>query len=604
MRFLRYFTIMKKYIPVFVVSAILTVVLSYLYSFVSVFIGYALKMLELGTVAETALPNWVVGFILSGKDILQIILFTGLGLLILQLGRYTMMFFEQFTRGYIKEGVSRNLRIKLYDHIQNLSYKYHNKVDTGDLMQRVTSDVEASSQFLSNGLGHIIYLISTIVFGAMRVYSVAPVMMFVCLGAIPITAAASIWYFRKIDKIYEELESDESRMTIVIQENLSGNKVVKAFANEKYEVDKLDEKSTIYREKVKKANFISARFWGSMDMFAFIEYLTIVLIGVHYVRNEWLTGPDMVVAFMSIGMLVWPLRGLGRVIGEFSKAMVAADRLFAIFDESSEYEVDGDKTPDIIGGISFKNVSFKFDDSNDHLLNNISFSIKPGETVAIVGKTGSGKSTIINLLLRMYEYENGSITIDGVELKDIKKQYIRSRIGAVLQEPFLYSKTVYQNIGITDKNVEPGKIQEAARIASIEKDINTFKNGYDTLVGEKGTTLSGGQKQRVAIARVLVENKPILIFDDALSAVDTNTDIAIRNALSKKENKSTSIIITHRITTAKEADKIIVINDGAIEAIGTHNELKDKEGLYKNLWGIQGKLEKEFLKLIGGEAHV
>ena len=199
----------------------------------------------------------------------------------------------------------------------------------------------------------------------------------------------------------------------------------------------------------------------------------------------------------------------------------------------------------------------------------------------------------------MYEYTEGSIMIDGVELKDIEKHYIRSKIGAVLQEPFLYSKTVMQNIAITNKKSEFEKIKEAARIASIEKDINTFKNGYDTLVGEKGTTLSGGQKQRVAIARILVEEKPIIIFDDALSAVDTNTDLAIRDALLDRQSKSTNIIITHRITTAKEADKIIVLNNGGIEAIGVHNELKDKDGLYKVLWGIQGKLETEFLKLIG-----
>ena len=603
MRFRKYFTLLKNYIIVFIISVSLTIVLQLLYSYVPRFISYALTMLDKGVVVETTIPSWIVKLLSSGSDVLQVVLYTSLFVLGLQLLRYIMLFFESLTRGMMKEGISRNLRVRLYDHVQNLSFKFHNNLDTGDLMQRATSDVESSSQFLSNGFGHLIYIFASVIFGSIALYDINPTIMWICLAALPVTATSSILYFKKIDKTYEQLEKEESEMTVVIQESLAGNKVVKAFANEKYEIEKLDKKSINYRERSIKAVSISAKFWGIMDTFAFIEYLTVIIVGVFYVRNGLMLGTDMVAALMTIGMLVWPLRGLGRMIGEFSRAVNASDRLFKIFDEPSEYLVDGTLTPEIKGQITFDNVSFKFDDSNEHLLKNISFSIKKGETVAIVGKTGSGKSTIINLLLRMYDYDSGSIKIDGVELKDIKKQFVRSRIGAVLQEPFLYSKTVFQNIAITDKDINPNAVYDAARIASIEKDINTFKNGYDTLVGEKGTTLSGGQKQRVAIARVLVENKPILIFDDALSAVDTNTDIAIRNALSSKQNKSTSIIITHRITTAKEADKIIVINNGVIEAIGKHEDLKDKEGLYKSLWGIQGKLEAEFLKLIGGEVN-
>jgi len=231
-------------------------------------------------------------------------------------------------------------------------------------------------------------------------------------------------------------------------------------------------------------------------------------------------------------------------------------------------------------------------------LKQVNFKVQAGQTVAIIGRTGSGKSTIINLLLRMYDYQSGDIFIDGISLKDIKKKHIRQQIGVVLQDPFLYSKTVFENIAIAEKNADKKRVFLAAETAALEKDIKTFKQGYDTLVGEKGTTLSGGQKQRVAIARVLVADKPILIFDDALSAVDTKTDMMIREALLNKTYQHTTIIITHRITTAKEADQIIVIDQGRIAEIGTHEELAHKEGLYKKLWDIQGKLESEFQAIL------
>ena len=275
-------------------------------------------------------------------------------------------------------------------------------------------------------------------------------------------------------------------------------------------------------------------------------------------------------ALMLVGQLIWPVRGLGRLISDFSMANVAYSRIHEIMSEKSEFEINGTQKPTINGNIDFINVSFKFPDTDDYALNNLTFSIKKGETVAFVGKTGSGKTTIINLLMRMYEYE-GSILMDGVELRDIEKKYIRSQMGTVLQNPFLYSRSILSNISITARDVPLAQIEHASEIATIASDIRGFEKGYETMVGERGTTLSGGQKQRVAIARVLVSEKPILIFDDALSAVDNKTDVMIRDALAK-EHKSTNLIITHRITTAKEADKIIVINNKTVEAIGVHSD--------------------------------
>jgi ATP-binding cassette subfamily B protein len=387
-------------------------------------------------------------------------------------------------------------------------------------------------------------------------------------------------------------------MMTVVQENLSGARVVRAFANEVYEIEKMENKNKEYRDALIRANKIVAIYWGVMDFIGITQYLVIIAIGVYGIQNGTMDASGIIASLALVGMLIWPVRGLGRIINDFGKALVSSDRINFLLDQPSEYLKDGTLTPSILGNIEFKNVSFKFSDTDEHLLKGVDFKINAGETVAIIGRTGSGKSTIINLLLRMYDFQEGDILIDGVSLTDIKKKHIRNQIGVVLQDPFLYSKTVFENIAIAHKGAEKERIYLAAQTAALEKDIKTFKQGYDTLVGEKGTTLSGGQKQRVAIARVLVADKPILIFDDALSAVDTKTDMMIREALLNKTYKHTTIIITHRITTAKEADKIIVLDQGRIAEIGTHESLSKKVGLYKKLWDIQGKLETEFQAMV------
>ena len=278
-------------------------------------------------------------------------------------------------------------------------------------------------------------------------------------------------------------------------------------------------------------------------------------------------------------------------------------RLLEKLEEQGETSQNNIEEGEIKGNIEFKNVDFKFDDDDKNLLTNVNFEIKSGETIAIVGRTGSGKSTIASILTRLLDYSKGSVVVDGVELKDISKHWIRKNVGVVLQDPFLYAKTILENIRIGDKNLTDDEVYNAAKLASVNDDINEFSEGYNTLVGEKGVTLSGGQKQRVAIARMLILNKPIIIFDDSLSAVDTKTDLNIRNQLKTRSNRFTTIIITHRITTAKEADKIIVLENGTVSAIGTHEELSNVNGLYKSLWDIQGALEKEFDSVKGGESN-
>lgn len=588
-----------KGLYIFLVIIILVVMFNrFTYSYVPLFTQYIIDMLDVGT-STANFPTFVTDIFEQGSDVIQIILIVATTMVFYQAMRFSMLFVEEYAQGHFSEGVSKKLRDRLYNHIQSLDYSFHNNADTGDLVQRVTSDIEAMSNFLANRLPEFFRLMATITFGAIQIYAISPTMVLIALGMVPISAATSIWYFKKVDKSFKVIEESEAKMMTVIQENLSGARIVRAFANEKFEIDKLEKENKNYSDHFLHLQTISSRYWGFSDMIAVTQYLVTILIGVIFVReNIVITGGQIIAVLMLLGMLIWPIRGLGRMIGDFGRALVATQRIYELLEKPSEFNINGTLTPEIKGEIEFRDVHFKFADGKNNLLNGVSFHVRPGQTVAIIGRTGSGKTTVINLLSRMLETTEGDIFIDGVSIKDIEKHHLRKHMGIVLQDPFLFSKTVYENIAISNPRTEKGNVYKAAQIAAIEKDIHTFEKGYDTVVGERGTTLSGGQKQRVAIARILVADKPILVFDDSLSAVDTETDMMIRSALKDKGSSSTTIIITHRITTAKEADLIVVLENGTVSDIGTHKSLKDKPGLYQKLWHIQGELEAEFMKLI------
>ena len=587
----------KRYLWLVVLIVVLCTVLQWLYAYLPLFIQYAFERLGYGT-DKADLPKFLLNIYNSIENPINCILVVGLSMLILQTFRSIMRFTTNYYQGALAHYIGHNMRIKLYDHIIDLPFSYHNHSDIGDLIQRSTSDIDQTSTFISSQIPGLIDIFVTVSIGAYRVYKISPVLMLVSIITLPITGIASIIYFKYCNKAFDDIEKTESNMTTIIQENVNGARVVRAFSNESFEFDKMDKANKAFRDKSGKFNTILSLYWGLSDFVVFSQYAITMTVGIFLAKKGLLGAADLVAAFLLMGMLIWPMRGLGRIISSFSKASVAANRIQEILDNKSEFTVDGNLTPVINGNIEFKDVFFKFDDDTKHLLNGVSFKINQGETIAIVGKTGSGKSTICNLMTRMYEIDKGDILIDGVSIKDINKKHLRKNIKMVLQDPFLFTKTIYENISISDSTSPKEKVLEAARLAAIHEEVEKFEKGYKTIVGEKGTTLSGGQKQRVAIARMLVDDSNVIIFDDSLSALDTKTDLMIRKALKEKQSNKTMIIITNRSTTAKEADKIIVLDKGNIAQIGTHDELVNQEGLYKELWGIQGDLENEFIKVL------
>ncbi|XMB66762.1 ABC transporter ATP-binding protein [Mycoplasmatota bacterium zrk1] len=588
----------KNHKWIFFLGIMFTILLSITRSFIPKVIEYVIDSL-LGD-AVPNLPSFVVDF-LYASDFKTHLLHVTIGFAIFALFRGFMMIGNSVSKANFSESIARDLRNKMYSHLQNLSYSYHNNADTGDLIQRSTTDIDTIRMFFQNHVFNIFWISGLSVSVIYQMVLIDPVLTIISLVVLPITVGISMFYFKKIEKIFTKVEEAEASLTTTVQENLNGVRVVKAFSNEQYEIDKFIEKNEFYKNRSLKMYYKMANYWSTSDFITLIQYCLTLIIGTFYALEGNISTGQLIAFIMLVQIVVWPIRNLGRIVSEYSKTVVSIDRLNKIFDVNDEYESDGNLTSEIKGEIEFKEVSFKFDDSDQNLLDNISLKINPGETIALVGKTGSGKSTLIKLLIRLLDYQSGAITIDGVELSKYSKKHLRSNVGVILQEPFLYSKTVQENIGITLKKRDEKRIIRAAQLASLHNDIQGFEKGYETIVGEKGVTLSGGQKQRVAIARLLIDDRPIMVFDDSLSALDTETDLSIREALNDESSDTTVLIITHRITTAMEADRILVLEKGKIVENGTHEQLILENGLYRKLYDIQTGLSDELEEIIGGE---
>ena len=504
--------------------------------------------------------------------------------------------FFMFTKGrwiaVASENIAQKMRNKLYDHLQRLPYNYHVKAETGDLIQRCTTDVETVRRFLSVQLVEFVRVIAMIVIALSILLPLNPKLTLLSLMVTPFIVVFSFIFFRKIQKQFTKVEQADGKLSTVLQESMTGVRVVRAFGRQAFEKDKFETANKDYRDKNRVLMKYFAGFWGGSDLFVMLQMTIALTAGIISAVRGDITLGQFIIFISYVQMMLWPIRQFGRVLADMGKTLIAIGRIDEILIEKEETSGDNAQTPPLNRDIHFDDVTFWYDEDRP-VLKNMSFDVKAGETVALLGATGSGKSSLVLLLQRLYDYQQGSVRIGDAELKHIEKHHLRSRVGIVLQEPFLYSKTIKENIGITMNEQDDDRVFDSARTAHIHDVINDFENGYDTVVGERGVTLSGGQKQRVAIARTILRDCDILIFDDSLSAVDTETDAKIRRTLKERREGVTTFIISHRISTLKEADRILVMEDGHLAQQGSHEELLQQEGLYKRIWNIQTAIQSE-----------
>lgn len=496
----------------------------------------------------------------------------------------------QLTEAVGAETLVETMRNSLFGHIQRLPFAWHMAHQTGDIIQRCTSDVDMVKRFLSEQLTGIFRIVILIVLSLCFMFGMNAPLAALASIVIPLVVGSSVIFHRKIASKFLECDENEGKLSTIVQENLTGVRVIRAFGREQYEVAKFDAQNRYYVSLWVRLGRILSLFWVTGDLIAVLQVLLLLVCGsVFAIRGELTAGEF--IAFLSYnGMLMFPIRHLGRMISELSKAGISLNRIREIMASPEEADPPDALTPPLDGDIVFDHVSFGYDGCPE-LLHDVSFTVPSGTVFGILGGTGSGKSTLMHLLCRLYDLKPGcgSISIGGVDITKIRRDHLRKNVGIVLQEPFLFSRTITENIGITVPGISIDAVRAAARTACVEDAVDRFKDGFDTKVGERGVTLSGGQKQRTAIARLLVGYSPVMIFDDSLSAVDAETDVKIRRALKHDFEGRTVILISHRIATLMEADHILVLSNGRIVETGTHDELMRRNGIYRRNYELQMK---------------
>ena len=498
------------------------------------------------------------------------------------------------------ETFAKTMRDMLFYHVQRLPVKWHAENQTGDIIQRCTADVETIRNFVVTQVLEVFRTVFLLVTSLVMMFSMNVKLTFVALAFTPVIVLYSGVFYNLMARNFTAADEAEGELSTVVQENATGVRVVRAFGREKYEIDRFDEKNDIFARLWIKLGTVSGLYWAVGDLITGFQVLFIITLGAVEAVHGGITAGEFI-AFASYNTtLVWPVRSLGRILSDMSKAGVSFDRVNYILDSEEENMSPEGKRPERMD-INFDHVTFGYDDGQN-VLEDVSFHMEQGATYGILGGTGSGKSTLVHLLDRLFVLEKGSIQIGGVDIQDIPVGWLREHVGMVLQEPFLFSRTIRENIAAANPSATLEEIREAARIACVDEEIMAFPDGYDTMVGERGVTLSGGQRQRVAIARMLIAKAPIMVFDDSLSAVDAETDARIRRALKKKMKDATVILISHRITTLMEADRILVLNHGRKEEEGNHRELIEGNGIYRKIYEIQMNQDDRRLLEEGGEA--
>ena len=540
------------------------------------------------------LPGWLDSLLErlgGGSYLARNVWLCGLGFAAAGLVYGLLMFVRGLLASTAAEKTAQNLRERLFAKVNLLPYRYFAKANTGDLVQRCTSDVETIRRFMATQFVDIGRALALLVFTVIIMFRIDRGMTLVAIPIIPVVIVFSYVFFLRIQKAFAASDEAEGALSGTLQEILQGVRVVKAFARQEFERGRFDERNRHYTGVTRRLIDLFGWYWSISGWLCMAQTGAVLVAGALWAGSGRISVGTFVVFLALVSRLMWPVRQLGRTLTDLGKTLVALDRVGILLAEPSEYDDDGHLAPDLDGAIEFDNVHFAWD-AGMPVLKGVSFTVAAGETVAILGKTGAGKTALVQLLARLAEPDKGSIRIGGVDIRRVAKRHLRNQVGLVPQEPFLFSRTMTENLAMArDGQADQAALLQAAATAGLSGVLEKLDKGWDTVVGEEGVTLSGGQRQRAAIARVLLKRPAVLVLDDALSAVDTETDSAIRASLQADRGGITTLIVSHRMTTLAAADRIVVLEDGVVSAIGTHAELVARPGLYKRVWDIQRGLE-------------
>lgn len=498
-------------------------------------------------------------------------------------------FLRAWLGAHASEAIARRVRDRVYGHLQRLPLRYFDRAETGDLIQRCTSDVETLRLFLSAQVVEIGRAVVMLALPLPLMFWIDGRLAWASLALIPLIVLFSLVFFLRVKASFKRKEEAEAELTTVVQENLAGIRVVRAFSRQAYEREKMARANGAHRTLDARLYDLMAVFWSSSDLLCLTQSAGVIVYGAVLVADGSLSPGSFYFFIAAVNMFLWPVRHMGRVLTDLGKAVVALDRLNEILDEPEETDADATPehpAPELSGAIVFEGVTFAHAE-NAPVLRGVSFRVEPGQTLAILGPSGCGKTTIVNLLLRLYDHDEGRIELDGHDIRSIPRRDLRRQTAVVMQEPFLYSRTISENLRMASAHASEDELVEAASIAAVHDNIAGFEQGYETRVGERGVTLSGGQRQRVAIARALLQDPAILILDDALSAVDTETEGMILDAIRDRAGRHTTVVIAHRLSAVMHADLILVMNEGRVVQAGRHDDLREHDGLYARLWRMQ-----------------